>query len=218
MKATLTLMLITACGCFGSDSRVHAELLRSELMRAVVADSEKVEASILYAEFESPRHMRPKAYTESAPAIIKPEHARDVKKILLVDESYLWDMGRGCLPVYNARLRFQKKNRSVVADICFFCATVRFSFQEEPESHGLLIRHPVAILDILEDYFPRDTVLQKVRSIEQYRRPKKEANKAPEPTPGSVTLRASSRRMEWKQQNADRRAARSAPAPVVAHL
>jgi hypothetical protein len=43
-------------------------------------------------------------------------------------------------------------------------------------------------------------------------------NKAPEPTPGSVTLRATSRVIELKRRTADRHAARSVPAPVVAHL
>jgi hypothetical protein len=46
--------------------------------------------------------------------------------------------------------------------------------------------------------------------------PSQAANKAPEPTPGSVTLRAFSRMTESKQQFAEANPARSAPAPVVA--
>jgi hypothetical protein len=47
---------------------------------------------------------------------------------------------------------------------------------------------------------------------------KDKPNKAPEPTPGSVTLRASSRVIEAKRRDAVCHVARSAPAPVVAHL
>jgi hypothetical protein len=47
---------------------------------------------------------------------------------------------------------------------------------------------------------------------------KNRPNKAPEPTPTSVTLRASSRVIELKQMGADRHVARSAPDAVVAHL
>jgi hypothetical protein len=43
-------------------------------------------------------------------------------------------------------------------------------------------------------------------------------NKAPEPTPGSVTPRATERVVESKQMSADPDVARGAPAPVVAHL
>jgi len=43
-------------------------------------------------------------------------------------------------------------------------------------------------------------------------------NKAPEPTSGSVTPRATSRVIESEQMNVSRRAARVAPAPAVAHL
>ena len=43
-------------------------------------------------------------------------------------------------------------------------------------------------------------------------------NKAPEPTPGSVTPRAISRISEMKPQTLNRLEARVAPAPVVAHL
>jgi hypothetical protein len=43
-------------------------------------------------------------------------------------------------------------------------------------------------------------------------------NKAPEPTAGSVTLRAFVRVIELKPQNPSRHAARSAPVPAVAHL
>ena len=43
-------------------------------------------------------------------------------------------------------------------------------------------------------------------------------NKAPEPTPGSVTPRAFSRISDMKPQTPLRHAARGAPAPVVAHL
>ena len=43
-------------------------------------------------------------------------------------------------------------------------------------------------------------------------------NKAPEPTPGSVTPRATVSVFEVKRENVIRIAARGAPAPVVAHL
>jgi hypothetical protein len=43
-------------------------------------------------------------------------------------------------------------------------------------------------------------------------------NKAPEPTPGSVTPRAFSGEVKLKQRSADRNPARGAPVPVVAHL
>ena len=43
-------------------------------------------------------------------------------------------------------------------------------------------------------------------------------NKAPEPTPGSVTPRASLGATESKRRNPNRHAARVAPAPGVAHL
>jgi signal peptidase I len=46
----------------------------------------------------------------------------------------------------------------------------------------------------------------------------KAPNKTPEPTPGSVTLRATSRMTESKQWIAEPILARSAPAPGVAHL
>jgi hypothetical protein len=45
-----------------------------------------------------------------------------------------------------------------------------------------------------------------------------EPNKAPEPTPTSVTPRASSRAMKLKRRIADRVPARGAPDAVVAHL
>jgi hypothetical protein len=47
---------------------------------------------------------------------------------------------------------------------------------------------------------------------------KPEPNKAPEPTPGSVTLRATLRMTESKQRTAEPNPARIAPAPGVAHL
>jgi len=43
-------------------------------------------------------------------------------------------------------------------------------------------------------------------------------NKAPEPTPGLVTLRAMECAFEMKRRNDNRDAARGAPSPVVAHL
>jgi hypothetical protein len=45
-----------------------------------------------------------------------------------------------------------------------------------------------------------------------------EPNKAPEPTPGSVTPRAVESKIEMKQPKENRSVARGAPAPVVAHL
>jgi hypothetical protein len=51
-----------------------------------------------------------------------------------------------------------------------------------------------------------------------YTKAPKPPNKAPEPTPGSVTPRATSRVMKLKQKIADRNLARGAPAPGVAHL
>jgi len=48
--------------------------------------------------------------------------------------------------------------------------------------------------------------------------PKKTPNKAPEPTPGLVTPRATECASEVKRQNGIRDAARGAPSPVVAHL
>jgi hypothetical protein len=47
---------------------------------------------------------------------------------------------------------------------------------------------------------------------------KKEANKAPEPTLGSVTPRATESVFEVKWKNVIRSVARGAPAPSVAHL
>ena len=46
----------------------------------------------------------------------------------------------------------------------------------------------------------------------------KRPNKAPEPTPGSVTPRATEGVFEVKPQKVNRDAARGAPAPGVAHL
>jgi hypothetical protein len=43
-------------------------------------------------------------------------------------------------------------------------------------------------------------------------------NQSPEPTPGSVTPRASERVIELEQRHLKRSAARGAPAPGVAHL
>ena len=48
--------------------------------------------------------------------------------------------------------------------------------------------------------------------------PKKTPNKAPEPTPTSVTPRAISRAIEWKRRNPEAILARGAPDAVVAHL
>ena len=55
------------------------------------------------------------------------------------------------------------------------------------------------------------------RALQGTTRPEK-ANKAPEPTPGSVTPRATERVIESKKRNVDRDAARGAPVPGVAHL
>ena len=60
--------------------------------------------------------------------------------------------------------------------------------------------------------------IQGCRRMKSFSIQAKSPNKAPEPTPGSVTLRATSRLAEMKQQNTKSKAARSAPAPSVAHL
>jgi len=48
--------------------------------------------------------------------------------------------------------------------------------------------------------------------------PRKKPNKAPEPTPGLVTPRATECDSEMKRRNGKRDTARGAPSPVVAHL
>ena len=73
----------------------------------------------------------------------------------------------------------------------------------------------IAILE--PDLFPDILKTWKPDGSLRYLR-KQKPNKAPEPTPGSVTPRASLRVIEPKQKYTNRNPARGAPAPSVAHL
>src|SRR4051812_38188633 len=59
--------------------------------------------------------------TRTKPSMLSSENAKLSSRILLSDDSYLWDIMKPCAPRWGGRLIFKRNGKAVTVDLCFEC-------------------------------------------------------------------------------------------------
>lgn len=117
---------------------VSKEVFLGDARLSVVDRATKVEACILRMEAPSNGQDLNQRTLVEGPYKTLPEEIRTfIAWKLLDDRSYAWNINVGCLPIYNARVRFTEGDRTVSIDFCFSCSITRVLEQGKEIGGGL---------------------------------------------------------------------------------
>ena len=135
MRTCAPLLLLLAVGCSSSaisstatgEGRASArvqKLIGGEAALATIRNPDKIEA-FRHAEKSYPRPLEEYEVVKG-PVEVSPQLGRQLAELLSADNSYLWDLAKGCEPDYGVRIRFTRGDQQVNVLFCFGCDILEF--------------------------------------------------------------------------------------------
>jgi hypothetical protein len=97
-------------------------------------------------------------YEEGAYVEVSLEIQETLKKTLLDDQSYRWNVATGCIPLFQARVRFYSGDHYLDADLCLRCSIVAFSGNGKLLGYGIWDSDKVGtgFIDSMRKLFPSE--------------------------------------------------------------
>ena len=156
-KTVLTIgLLIIAADCHAGDLE---KLFGKGGARDVIAEPEKVQAYRLAEEsFYQPTVNDYE--TIAGPVAVKGELAKATSKLLLADDSYLREVGKGCEPIYGVRMEFMQGKKKADVFFCFGCDILTVYFQGKPVGSEDFDKIRPQLVKIAKQIFPGDEAIQ----------------------------------------------------------
>ncbi len=163
MKTSLVLIAIL----FATYSCQAAERLNSLFgekgAQAVVAKPSKVQAYRL-AEFSVTRPNVKDYKMLSGPIAVDEALAKSVGQLLLDEKSYLWDVGKGCEPIFGVRLEFVQSDKSTDIFFCFECDILEVYFNGKRIGSEDFDDVRPQLVKVIKQIFPEDKVIQGLKA------------------------------------------------------
>ena len=98
--------------------------------------------------------------TAAGPIDVNKEIAQQTSKLLLEEKSYLWDVGKGCEPIFGVRLQFTKGDQRADVFFCFQCDILAVYFQGKPAGSEDFDPIRPQLVAIMKQLFPDDEAIQ----------------------------------------------------------
>jgi hypothetical protein len=193
MRIFLTIAVLIACGCTQRRQSITDEFheVHVTALRFMLGRSASRSARSEYSAFVVPKEFA-RYFSEIRPPVVRDDEKR-----------YLTDTGLAMDRITGKPVMLWSVSKATISGEIATCYVTWWIGNLGAGGHTVSLRKV------------RGTwIAEREEMIWVAQRP----NKAPEPTPGSVTPRAMARVIESKGWNADSDEARGAPAPVVAHL
>ena len=162
MKTLLILstVLFTATGCQAAE-RLDS-LFGDAGAQGVVAKPTKVQAYRLADKsFYQPTVKDYK--TTAGPIAVDEALAARLSKLLLDRDNYLWDVAKGCEPIFGVRLEFTQGDKSVDLFFCFECDILAVYFRGKPVGSEDFDTMRPQLVEIVQKIFPDDMVIQDLK-------------------------------------------------------
>jgi hypothetical protein len=98
--------------------------------------------------------------TMGDPVDVDGETKKQLAEVLIDPRAYLWDVAKGCDPLYGVRLEFKRKNETVDVVFCFECSILSVYRQGEAVASEDFdpIRPP--LVAVMKKIFPKDGEIQ----------------------------------------------------------
>ena len=156
-KLILTfLLLFPALGCRAGDLK---DVFGADGAQDVIAKPTKVQAYRL-ADMSFYKPTVDDYKTTAGPIDVSEALAQQTSKLLLDTDSYLWDIGKGCEPLFGVRLSFTQGEKQTDVFFCFECDILAVYFQGKPVGSEDFDKIRPQLVKIMKQIFPDDAVIQ----------------------------------------------------------
>lgn len=163
MRATrnLLVILIAAAHCQAAE---HLDSLYGDKeAQSVVAKPTKVQAYRLADNsFYKPTVQDYKML--AGPVAVDDALAKSVGQLLLDEKSYLWDVGKGCDPIFGVRLEFVQGDKSTDIFFCFECDILQVYVEGKPVSSEDFDDVRPQLVKMMQKIFPKDKAIQGLKA------------------------------------------------------
>ena len=160
-NSILTCALLTlAAGCSAGDLD---SVFGTGGAQDVIAAPEKVQAIRLADQsFYQPTVADYK--TAAGPIDVDKDIGKQTSKLLLDEKSYLWDVAKGCEPIFGVRLQFTKGEQTADVFFCFECDILTIYFQGKPVGSEDFDPIRPQLVTIVKQLFPEDEAIQGLKA------------------------------------------------------
>jgi hypothetical protein len=151
-------------GCGDSKQRESLRRLFSDDGLLVIGSAGMVEAYLvdsLAGEQTPPRLSE--MPMRSGPVAVPPEIVGDLRATLLDSRMYDWQSSKGCVPRYDARVRFSDPAGTVDVLICFTCEQLAVFREDRLVGIGNSDPMRAILLDAVAKLFPDDAAIQAIK-------------------------------------------------------
>ncbi|HXS69470.1 MAG TPA: hypothetical protein VN761_11540 [Candidatus Polarisedimenticolia bacterium] len=121
-----------------------------------IESPDKVQAWLLTSNSDNPARENK---NRTGPVELKPSEAKAFSNALLNFDTYFWNVSKGCIVDYGARLRFTRGNNSVDVWLCFQCNTLSFS-HDGKQNFGEFDNGRNPLVKALQSAFPKDSIVK----------------------------------------------------------
>jgi hypothetical protein len=135
------------------------DLLGGSAAYETVASPDQIEAWLLTPNVDNGREI-PKA--GRTPAVkLSPSAAKNFSHILTDFDSYLWDVGKKCMPDFGVRLRFSRGSDTVEFMLCYQCDILQITHDGHIKSGDFDPSHG-ALVKAIQAVFPNDEAIKQL--------------------------------------------------------
>ncbi len=131
--------------------------------QAVVAKPTKVQAYRL-AENSTFKSTVKDYKMITGPVAVDDTVAKSVSQLLLNEKNYLWDVGKGCDPLFGARLEFLQGDKSTNVFFCFECDILAVYVNGKSVGSEDFDDMRPELVKAMQKIFPEDKVIQGLKA------------------------------------------------------
>jgi hypothetical protein len=171
--AAFLLSCIATAFALGETNRI-AQFFKTPENLQIVSMPERVGICILRPDIAPGEKTLSAKYLEGPYKSVSPETAKILSSLLSSESAYIWDGAKGCMPQYNARVRFHKDGHIITADLYFGCKILELS--RDGKSFAGEDFDPInsQLFGIVRELFPDDKVILSIiaedKRLEEWKR------------------------------------------------
>ncbi len=161
--ATVLSMTIVACGISArsvpagtAPDRQLLKLLGGTRGLAALLKPERMEA------FRLDHTISEKPVVKNGPVAVGKDTVKELTAVLAAPGSYLWNMGKGCIPVRGVRFSFFRGDDRLEVLLCFNCDILGVRLNDGELQDQNFDRVRPQLMRIVKAIFPDDPVIQKL--------------------------------------------------------
>jgi hypothetical protein len=161
--ATVLSMTIVACGvstrsvpAATAPYRQLLKLLGGTKGFAVLLKPERVDA------FRLDHMIGEEPVVKGGPAAVGKDTVKDLTTVLSAPESFLWNIGKGCIPVWGVRFSFFRGDDRLEVLLCFNCDILGVRLNDGELQDQNFDRVRPQLVRLVKAVFPDDPVIQKL--------------------------------------------------------